>query len=44
MMSQPTHAAESVVDTKEGSIKVETVADGLEHPWGWHCFLMGACS
>jgi len=34
MMSQPSHAAESVVDTKEGSIKVETVADGLEHPWG----------
>ncbi len=34
MMSQPSRAAESVVDTKEGSIKVETVADGLEHPWG----------
>ena len=34
MMSQPAHAAESVIDTKEGSIKVETVADGLEHPWG----------
>jgi aldose sugar dehydrogenase len=27
-------AADNVIDTKEGSIKVETVASGLDHPWG----------
>src|SRR5262249_27618349 len=34
IMWQPALAAESVIDTNQGSIKVETVADGLEHPWG----------
>src|SRR5689334_25297369 len=34
LMSQLSHADEHVIDTKQGSIKVETVADGLEHPWG----------
>jgi aldose sugar dehydrogenase len=27
-------AADNVIDTKQGSIKVETIADGLERPWG----------
>jgi glucose/arabinose dehydrogenase len=27
-------AADNVIDTKEGPIKVETVSDGLDHPWG----------
>jgi len=34
LMSQLSHADEHVIDTKQGSIKVETVADGLDHPWG----------
>jgi len=34
LMSQLSHADEHVIDTKQGSIKVETVADGLDYPWG----------
>src|SRR6187401_1204151 len=34
LMSQLSHADERVIDTKQGSIKVETVTDGLDHPWG----------
>jgi aldose sugar dehydrogenase len=34
LMSVPGLAEDSTVDTKEGPIRVETVADGLEHPWG----------
>ena len=29
----PAFAAEDVVDTEKAQIRVETVADGLEHPW-----------
>ena len=30
----PALAVDETVQTEEGSIRVETVADGLEHPWG----------
>ncbi len=34
LMSQPGFAAETTIDTKSGPIKVETIASGLENPWG----------
>jgi aldose sugar dehydrogenase len=34
LMSQPSLAADKAIDTKQGSIKVETVAGGLDTPWG----------
>src|SRR4029453_350858 len=34
LILQLSHADERVIDTKQGSIKVETVTDGLDHPWG----------
>jgi glucose/arabinose dehydrogenase len=30
----PALAVDEIFQTEEGSIRVETVADGLEHPWG----------
>jgi aldose sugar dehydrogenase len=32
--SGPALAVDEIFQTEEGSIRVETVADGLEHPWG----------
>jgi glucose/arabinose dehydrogenase len=32
--SQPGCAAEDTIKTEAGTLKVETVAEGLEHPWG----------
>jgi glucose/arabinose dehydrogenase len=34
LMSQPGLAAETTIDTESGPIKVETIASGLENPWG----------
>src|SRR5262245_2022966 len=33
-LARPSVAADNVIDTKEGPIKVETLSDGLDHPWG----------
>lgn len=33
-MTQPGLAEDTMIDTKQGAIKVETVAGGLDHPWG----------
>ena len=44
LMSQLSHADEHVIDTKQGSIKVETVADGLDYPWGIAFCRTVACS
>ncbi|HEX7533411.1 MAG TPA: PQQ-dependent sugar dehydrogenase, partial [Methyloceanibacter sp.] len=33
-MSQPGLSAETTIDTESGPIKVETIASGLENPWG----------
>src|SRR5262245_52528390 len=32
--SQPGCAAQNTIKTEAGTLKVETVAEGLEHPWG----------
>jgi len=34
LMSQPGLGAETTIDTESGPIKVETIASGLENPWG----------
>jgi len=34
LMAQPGLAEDTMIDTKQGAIKVETVAGGLDHPWG----------
>ncbi len=34
LMSQPGLAGDTTIDTKSGPIKVETIASGLENPWG----------
>jgi len=34
LMSRNALAAEGEIDTKQGSIKVQTFANGLEQPWG----------
>lgn len=34
LMSQSSVAADKTIDTQTGSIKVETIAHGLENPWG----------
>jgi glucose/arabinose dehydrogenase len=34
LMSQPGCSAERAIDTEAGRINIETVAEGLEHPWG----------
>ena len=34
MTSQACTAEDKTIETKEGALKVETVASGLEHPWG----------
>ena len=34
LMSQSCVAEETTIDTKAGAIKVETIAHGLENPWG----------
>jgi glucose/arabinose dehydrogenase len=34
LTTQPGLAEDTMIDTKQGAIKVETVAGGLDHPWG----------
>src|SRR5262245_48706634 len=34
LMQQQVHADEQRVETQTGAVKVETVATGLDHPWG----------
>ena len=34
LISQPSLAEDRTISTKAGQIKVETIADGLQHPWG----------
>jgi glucose/arabinose dehydrogenase len=34
LLSQPALAADAEIDTKQGTIKVQTLANRLEHPWG----------
>lgn len=34
LMSRPGFANETTIDTKSGPIRVETIASGLENPWG----------
>jgi glucose/arabinose dehydrogenase len=34
LLSQPSCSADGTIATEAGRIKVETVAQGLEHPWG----------
>ena len=33
LLTQPSLAEDRVIDTEAGRLKVETVADGLKHPW-----------
>ncbi len=34
LVAQQGLAADRLINTEAGRIKVETFADGLEHPWG----------
>ena len=34
LLSRHALAEEAEIDTKQGTIKVQTLANGLEHPWG----------
>lgn len=34
LMTAPSFAEDTLIDTEGGPIKVETVAGGLDHPWG----------
>ncbi len=34
LLSQSCQAKDTMIDTKAGTLKVEKVADGLQHPWG----------
>jgi glucose/arabinose dehydrogenase len=41
LISQPGLAEETTIPTKEGTIRVETIAHGLENPWGLAFLLDG---
>ena len=34
LVSQPGLAKDTIIDTKQGTLRVEKVADGLQYPWG----------